>query len=29
VLDHLAAQLKSTWEKSTKWEALTSRHGEL
>lgn len=29
VLDHLAAQLKSTWEKSTKWEAFTSRHGEL
>jgi PTH1 family peptidyl-tRNA hydrolase len=29
VLDHLAAQLKSTWEKSPKWEAFTSRHGEL
>ena len=29
VLDHLAAQLKSTWEKSVKWEAFTSRHGEL
>src|SRR5213595_1432774 len=29
VLDHLAAQLKSTWEKSTKWEAFTSRHSEL
>jgi peptidyl-tRNA hydrolase, PTH1 family len=29
VLDHLAAQLKSTWEKSRKWEAFTSRHGEL
>jgi PTH1 family peptidyl-tRNA hydrolase len=29
VLDHLAAQLESTWEKSTKWEAFTSRHGEL
>jgi len=29
VLDHLAAQLKSTWEKSTKWEAFTSRQGEL
>ncbi|PYK72697.1 MAG: hypothetical protein DME42_08345 [Verrucomicrobia bacterium] len=28
-LDHLAAQFGSTWEKSTKWEALTSRHGEL
>jgi peptidyl-tRNA hydrolase, PTH1 family len=29
VLDHLAAQLNSTWEKSTKWEAFTSRHGGL
>jgi len=29
VVDHLAAQFGSTWEKSTKWEALTSRHGEL
>jgi peptidyl-tRNA hydrolase, PTH1 family len=29
VVDHLAAQVGSTWEKSTKWEALTSKHGEL
>jgi len=29
VVDHLAAQFRSTWEKSTKWQALTSRHGEL
>jgi PTH1 family peptidyl-tRNA hydrolase len=29
VVDHLAAQLGSTWKKSGKWEALTSRHGEL
>jgi peptidyl-tRNA hydrolase, PTH1 family len=29
VVDHLAAQFGSTWEKSSKWEALTSRRGEL
>jgi peptidyl-tRNA hydrolase, PTH1 family len=29
VVDHLAAEFGSTWEKSTKWGALTSRHGEL
>jgi peptidyl-tRNA hydrolase, PTH1 family len=28
VIDHLAAQLGSTWEKSTKWDALTSKHGD-
>ena len=28
VVDQLAAQLGCTWEKSTKWEALTSRHGD-
>src|SRR5438552_9616448 len=27
VVDHLAAQFGSSWEKSTKWEALTSKHG--
>jgi peptidyl-tRNA hydrolase, PTH1 family len=27
MIDHLAAQLGSNWEKSTKWEALTSKHG--
>ena len=29
VVDHLAAQFGLIWEKSTKWEALTARHGEL
>jgi peptidyl-tRNA hydrolase, PTH1 family len=29
VIDHLAAELGSIWEKSTRWEALTSRHGDL
>jgi peptidyl-tRNA hydrolase, PTH1 family len=28
VVDQLAAQSGSTWEKSTKWDALTSRHGD-
>jgi peptidyl-tRNA hydrolase, PTH1 family len=28
VVDHLAAQFGSTWEKSTKWHALTSKHGD-
>lgn len=28
VIDHLAAQVGSTWEKSTKWDALTSKHGD-
>jgi PTH1 family peptidyl-tRNA hydrolase len=28
VVDHLAAQFGSTWEKSTKWDALTTRHGD-
>ena len=26
VVDHLAAQFESTWEKSTKWDALISKH---
>ena len=26
VVDHLAAQFGSTWEKSTKWDALISKH---
>jgi len=29
VIDQLAAHLGLAWEKSTKWEAFTSRHGEL
>jgi len=28
VIDHLAAQVGSTWEKSTKWDALTSKRGD-
>src|SRR5947208_9251492 len=28
VVDQLAAQVGSTWEKSTKWDALTSKHGD-
>lgn len=28
VVDHLAAQVGSTWEKSTKWDALTSKHSD-
>jgi peptidyl-tRNA hydrolase, PTH1 family len=28
VVDHLAAQFGSTWEKSTKWDALTSKHSD-
>jgi PTH1 family peptidyl-tRNA hydrolase len=28
VVDHLAAQFGAPWEKSTKWDALTSKHGE-
>ena len=28
VIDHLAAQLGAAWEKSTKWDALTSKHGD-
>ena len=28
VIDHLAAQFGSIWEKSTKWDALTSKHGD-
>ncbi|PYK83705.1 MAG: aminoacyl-tRNA hydrolase [Verrucomicrobia bacterium] len=28
VVDHLAAQFGSSWEKSTKWGALTSKHGD-
>jgi peptidyl-tRNA hydrolase, PTH1 family len=28
-MDHLAAQLGSSWEKSAKWDALTSKHGDL
>jgi len=27
VVDHLAAQFGSTWEKSTKWDAVTLKHG--
>src|SRR5256885_9920793 len=27
VVDHLAAQFGSTWEKSTKWDALTLKQG--
>jgi peptidyl-tRNA hydrolase, PTH1 family len=29
VVDYLAAQLELTWEKSTKWDALTSKQGAL
>ena len=29
VVDHLAAQFGSTWEKSTKWDALISKQGEI
>lgn len=29
VIDQLAALLSFTWEKSTKWEAVTSKHGDL
>jgi PTH1 family peptidyl-tRNA hydrolase len=28
VVDHLAVQFGSAWEKSTKWDALTSKHGD-
>ena len=28
VVDHLAAQFGSTWEKSTKWDVLSSKHGD-
>src|SRR5437764_12843569 len=28
VVDHLAAQFGSSWEKSTKWGALTSKHDD-
>src|SRR5947199_6488493 len=28
VVDQLAAQVVSTWVKSTKWDALTSKHGD-
>src|SRR5207237_10158365 len=28
VVDHLAVQFGSSWEKSTKWDALTSKHGD-
>src|SRR5438132_2706236 len=28
VVDHLGAEFGSTWEKSTKWDALTSKHGD-
>src|SRR5213082_3495088 len=28
VVDHLAAQFGSIWEKSTRWDALTSKHGD-
>jgi peptidyl-tRNA hydrolase, PTH1 family len=28
VVEHLAAEFGSTWEKSTKWDALTSRLGD-
>jgi PTH1 family peptidyl-tRNA hydrolase len=28
VIDHLAAHFGSTWEKSTKWDALTSKRGD-
>ena len=28
VVEHLAAQFGSTWEKSTKWDALTSKHSD-
>src|SRR5438309_1115974 len=28
VVDQLAAQVGSTWAKSTKWDALTSKHGD-
>src|SRR2546428_12816790 len=28
VVDHLAAQFGSTWEESTRWDALTSKHGD-
>lgn len=28
VVDRFAAQFGSTWEKSTKWDALTSKHGD-
>jgi PTH1 family peptidyl-tRNA hydrolase len=29
VIDRLAAQAESTWEKSAKWEALTAKYGEV
>jgi peptidyl-tRNA hydrolase, PTH1 family len=29
VVDYLANQFGLTWEKSTKWDALTSKHGDL
>jgi PTH1 family peptidyl-tRNA hydrolase len=29
VVDHFAAKLGSSWEKSAKWDALTSKHGDL
>jgi len=28
VVEHLALQFGSTWEKSIKWDALTSKHGD-
>src|SRR4029077_15561834 len=28
VVDHLAAQFGSIWEKSTRWDALTSKHDD-
>src|SRR5205809_8009011 len=28
VVDHLAAQFGSIWEKSTRWDAVTSKHGD-
>src|SRR5437763_14990099 len=28
VVDHLALQFGSIWEKSTKWDAVTSKHGD-
>src|SRR5438309_11408837 len=29
MVDHVAAQFGATWEKSAKWEALTSKHGDI
>src|SRR5438445_1107594 len=28
VVDHLAVQFGSSWEKSTKWDSLTPKHGD-